>query len=109
MRLVDRGADDAAALSPAETALPACHRTRLDQRASRRRLLLSQRGIGALESPSRHDDAIFAWERAAGVNPNDATSLGRLQLAYESATDADRRRARASHARIRAGRLGSRA
>jgi tetratricopeptide (TPR) repeat protein len=38
----------------------------------------------ALESLGRHDQAIARWEHAVLLNPNDATTLGRLSLIYES-------------------------
>jgi tetratricopeptide (TPR) repeat protein len=95
MRLLDGGRyDDAAnAFARAEASLPSLRPDALSVSARTAVASFYLRYGIALESLGRHDDAIAAWERAARVNPNDAASLGRLQLAYERdgrATDAAR-------------------
>lgn len=87
IRLLDRGAyaEAARAFARAESSLsttparsyPTSERTNLAAFYFRYAI--------ALEALDRHDEAIARWERAIALNPNDASSLGRLSLAYEQA------------------------
>jgi tetratricopeptide (TPR) repeat protein len=84
IRLLDRGAyaEAARAFAHAENSLPVTHAESLS--TSERTNLAAfyfRYGI-ALEALDRHDEAITRWERAIALNPNDASSLGRLSLAY---------------------------